>query len=45
MRSSMPWALTIHINLNMTFYTHVEHSPSKTNKGLMATGTENTLHK
>ena len=20
----------IHINLNMTFYTHVEHSPSKT---------------
>ena len=22
--------LTIHINLNMIFYTHVEHSPTKT---------------
>ena len=30
MRSSTHWALTIHINLNMIFYTHVEHSPTKT---------------
>ena len=30
MRSSTPWAHTIHINLNMIFYTHVEHSPTKT---------------
>ena len=30
MLSSMPWAFMIHINLNMIFYTHVEHSPTKT---------------
>ena len=30
----MPWVLTlyIYINLNTIFYTHVEHSPTKTNK-------------
>ena len=30
MCSSTPWELTIHINLNMIFYTRVEHSPTKT---------------
>ena len=31
MRSSTPWALTWYIiNLNMIFYTHVKHSPTKT---------------
>ena len=32
MRSSTPWALTwyMYINLNTIFYTHVEHSPTKT---------------
>ena len=31
MHSSMPWALTWNnISLNIIFYTHVEHSPTKT---------------
>ena len=33
----------IHINLNMIFYTHVEHSPTKTNY-IKYTKNKNALH-